>query len=284
MKTIPVALQSELNRSNSRLAKCMRIQRRDGNVYGFTTSSKPLVIGGVRYESTASFNPTDIASALDLSNDDVQIDGLLSTDTVTEDDVRAGRWDYAAFRLFTVCWADLTMGEIKDRAGHLGQVKIGRQAFIAEILGLMEAYDTTLTKVTQPGCRNVLGDAKCGVSLAGSPSRTFTGTVDTCDSDFFTIHDAARTEPDAFFDEGVITFLDGDAEGLSYDVKSYLVGVLVTKTPIAYDVTGASYSMTQGCRRRFVEDCVGTFNNGVRFNGEPWLRGPDALVQVGRHG
>lgn len=282
MKVIPIALQEEMSKSTARLATCMRIQRVDGNVYCFTTSRKKLIIDGEEYLPAASFNPSDIASSFDLATDDLEIDGFLDTQALTEDDVRAGRWDYARFWIFTVCWADLSMGVRKDRTGHLGEVKIGRQAFTAELLGLMEAYGTTIGRATQASCRNTFGDAKCGVSLVGSPTRTVSGVIDTADDDFFTLHDAARTEADAFFDEGVITFTSGQAAGLAYEIKAYLVGVFVTKTPIAYITTGDSYTMTQGCRKRFQEDCIDTFGNGRRFNGEPWLRGNDALLQVGR--
>lgn len=95
------------------------------------------------------------------------------------------------------------------------------------------------------------------------------------------MHDAARTEPDGYFDEGVLTieYANGSRQ---YEVKAYLVGLWVTKTPIAYDATGLNYSLQRGCNRLF-STCSGTFNNAVNFRGEPWLRGNDALVQVGRH-
>jgi hypothetical protein len=55
----------------------------------------------------------------------------------------------------------------------------------------------------------------------------------------------------------------------------------VTKLPVPYDVTGDSYTMTEGCIRSLTM-CRDRFNNVVNFNGEPWLRGPDAAAQVGR--
>jgi hypothetical protein len=56
---------------------------------------------------------------------------------------------------------------------------------------------------------------------------------------------------------------------------------MVTKLPLPYDVTGDSYTMTEGCIRSLTM-CRDRFNNVVNFNGEPWLRGPDAAAQVGR--
>lgn len=285
MKTFPIALQTHLNKQLSKLATCILLTRTDGLTFGFTSFDRRLIINGVRYESAASFNPTDIASNLNLDIDNMSAEALINDDTLTEDDLRAGRWDYATFRIFQVNWSDLTMGEKKDRTGHLGQVTTNRNTFIAELLGLVEAYTMAIGEITSPNCRANLGDRRCKVDLVGgSPSFTVTGTITGDAGDFFTVADSARIEPDDYFTEGVITFTSGQADGLAYEIKQYTAGVMVTKTPIAYNVAGATYTMHRGCRKRFIEDCVGTFNNGVNFRGEPWLRGNDAMVQVGRHG
>lgn len=278
MKTISVNLKAEMTGELMHLATCMRLQRTDATVYGFTTHDKPLTIGGTVYEPAASFNPTDIASANNMDTDNVSIDGLLDTDTITEDELRAGRWDYAAFRLFQVNWNDLTMGDKKDRAGHLGEVTVNRQTFVAELLGMMEAYATSIVEITTPGCRASLGDARCKVDMTGY---TVGGTIDSSGTDYFTLNDAARAEADGYFDEGVITFTSGDNDGLSFEVKAYIVGTWITKTPFPYDAAGATYTMTRGCNRHF-GTCRDTFANAANFRGEPWLRGNDALIQIGR--
>lgn len=285
-KVFSIALQGQLASARSQLATCILLTRTDGNAYGFTTYDRTLLIGSVAYRPAASFNPSNIASNLNLDQDNVTAEALLDDDTLSEDDLRAGKWDYATFRIFQVNWADLTMGDKKDKTGHLGQVTVNRQTFVADLLGLMEAYIIAIGAVTQPGCRYNLGDVNCGVDLiGGSPSLTVTGTVGFDAGDFFTIADASRGEAEDYFTEGVITFTSGLADGLSYELKKfYAGGGMVTKTPIAYNVSGATYSMHAGCMRRFLEDCVKRFSNGGRFGGEPWLRGPDAAVQVGRHG
>lgn len=283
-KAISTNLKAEMTGALSRLATCMKLTRTDGNVYGFTTHDVPLVIDGVRYEPAASFNPSDIASANNLDTDNLTVDGVLDSDTLTEDELRAGYWDYAHFRIFQVNWSDLTMGDKKDRAGRLGNVSVHRQTFVAELLGLMEAYAISIGELSSPMCRASLGDRRCKVDVTaiGSPpaSGVVTGTIYSADTDFFTLHDIARAEPDGYFDEGVIT-LHYDTGDLSYEVKAYVVGTWITKTPWAYDATGIAYTMTRGCDRRFTT-CRDTFNNVVNFRGEPWLRGNDKLIQVGR--
>lgn len=279
MKTIPIALKAEMTGELAHLATCMRIERQDGEIFGFTTHDRPLVVGGVTYEPAASFNPTNVASGHNLDVDNLTVEGILASDTITEDDLRAGRWDWAEFRIFMVNWNDLGMGEWKIRKGHLGEVTVYRQTFQVELLGMMEAYSISIVEITTPGCRASLGDARCKVVMTGY---THTGTIDSSDTDYFTLHDLSRTEPDGYFDEGVITFTSGALDGMAFEVKAYIVGTWFTKTPFPYDAAGLTYTMTRGCNRHF-GTCRDTFNNAVNFRGEPWLRGNDALVQIGRH-
>lgn len=279
MKTIPAALEPTFQRAVMRLATCMRIVRTDGAVYCFTTSAHALTINAELYLPAASFNPSDVSSNANLNTDDLEIEGLIADESINEDDLRAGRWDHAQFRIFQVDWSDTSLGEKKVRKGHLGKVSLHRQTFITELLGLMNALSTAVGQITQVNCRNNLGDAKCKVDMTG---RVVTGTIATCSTDFVTLTDAARTEANATFDEGVITFTSGSAIGLAFEVRAYLVGTWTTKLPIPYDVTGASYSMSEGCIRTHAV-CRDRFSNVVNFNGEPWLRGQDVGAQVGRH-
>jgi uncharacterized phage protein (TIGR02218 family) len=226
-----------------------------------------------------------------MDTDNVTVEFFLDSEAFTEDDLRASRWDGARFRIFQVNWADLSQGDRKLRTGWLGKCVVKASTVQAELLGLANAYSTGIRQVTQQLCRNNLGDTKCGVQMSGSPTRTVTGTFTDSEDDYFTLADTSRTEVDEHFSEGRLTihYTSGD---LQYEVKSYLLAApsgptvgkptVVTKTPIAYLANGVTYTMEQGCRRRLLEDCVATFNNGRRFNGEPWLRGQDALLQVGR--
>lgn len=284
MKTFSTALQSHLDGNLTTLATCIRVERTDGEVFGFTTFDRTLTISGTDYLPAAGFTPTDIAGADNLDVDNLSVegmlaDGILSSETITEEDLRAGRWDFAAFRVFQVNWADLSQGQKKDRAGHLGEVTSARQTFVAELLGLMQAYSTSIGEITSPGCRANLGDARCGVDLGPF---TVTGTIDAADPDFMGFSDPARVEADAYFDGGVMTITSGDMTGMRFEVKAFSGTYWKLHVPVPYDATGETYSMHAGCiKSRTV--CRDRFDNVVNFRGEPFLRGNDALVAVGRH-
>ena len=247
--------------------------------YGFTTHDRPLTIDGVLYEPAASFVSKDIAANLNLDTDNTEAEAFLDSDTLNEEDLRAGKWDFSPYRIFQVNWTDLTMGDKKDSTGHLAKVTVNRQTFVAELLGLMEALGTSVGEITTAGCRAMLGDQRCKFDLVPF---TVIGTVDSADPDLYTFIDAARGEPDTYFAEGIITFTSGLLDGLSYDIKTHTAGgEFITKTPLAYDATGCSYSMVPGCDKKRTT-CRDKFSNVVNFRGEPWLRGNDVLVQVGR--
>ena len=278
MKTFPIALQAHLDGSGTTLATCMRIVRRDGTVYGFTNHDRRLLIDGLDYYPEASFNPTDIASRSNLDTDNVELEGLLSSANITEDDIRAGYWNAAPYRLFQVNWKDLTQGQKKDRAGRLAQIIVNRSTFVAELLGVMEAYTSSVGEFTSPDCRTNLGDERCKVDLTPF---TFASTIDTASNTRYAVTDAARGEADDFFTNGTITitFAGGD---LAFDVKSFSGGTFVVKQPIPFDATGLPYVAVAGCDKKR-ETCRDRFSNIANMRAEPWLRGQDVAVQVARH-
>lgn len=280
MKTYDPDLLAHFQQSGTTVARCILILRSfDGLPFGFTTHDRPLTIGGIVYEPTASFIAKDIAANLNLDTDNTEAEALLDSDTLTEEDLRAGKWDFSPYRIFQVNWADLTMGEKKDSIGHLAKVTVNRQTFVAELLGLMEALGTSIGEITSPNCRAMLGDERCKFDVG---PYTFAGTVDSADPDRYTFIDAARGEEEGYFAEGIIWFESGLLDGLSYDIKSFTAGgKFITKTPLAYDATGCDYSVVVGCDKKRTT-CRDKFSNVINFRGEPWLRGNDVLIQIGR--
>lgn len=280
MKGFDPDLQAHLQQSGTTIARCILILRSfDGQPFGFTTHDRPLTIGGVLYEPTASFVQKDIAANLNLDTDNTEAEAFLDSDTLTEEDLRAGKWDFSPYRIFQVNWADLSMGDKKDSIGHLAKVTVNRQTFVAELLGLMEALGTSIVEITSPNCRAILGDERCKFDLG---PYTVAGTVDSSDPDLYTFVDTARGEEDTYFAEGVVHFHSGLLEGLSYDIKSFTAGgTFITKTPLAYSAAGCDYTATPGCDKKRTT-CRDKFSNVVNFRGEPWLRGNDVLVQIGR--
>jgi hypothetical protein len=85
-----------------------------------------------------------------------------------------------------------------------------------------------------------------------------------------------------FFDYGKITMTSGASAGLSMEIKAYSPGLITLQVQLPRGVQpGDTYSIQVGCGKRFAEDCVARFNNGLNFRGEPHLPGMDQVLRVG---
>jgi uncharacterized phage protein (TIGR02218 family) len=153
----------------------------DGNdIPSVTATDGSTITGGgdVTYLAASGYTRTDIATASDLSVDNLEVDGALVSPSITESDLHAGVWDFAEIEISIVNWAALSQGRMILRVGHLGEVTVERNAFKAELRGLMQAYSRIIGELTSPMCRNNLGNARCQVDLVPF---TFDFTVDGVD-------------------------------------------------------------------------------------------------------
>lgn len=202
MKTITAGMATHLAGEVTTLARCLRfVLRNDGDrVLTFTDHDQDLVVSGETYEALYGFNASDVASGSDLNADNLEVIGAITTPTITEEDLLAGKWDYAEFRLFGVNWQALvTDGTFHIRSGKLGEVKLDRAKFIAELRGLMQHYETSLGRIEKPACDANLGDARCKFSLGqldsnGDAPFMPSGVVDSVSADGLTIYVSDRDE------------------------------------------------------------------------------------------
>jgi uncharacterized phage protein (TIGR02218 family) len=279
VKQIPSGLLAHYQQGTTTIAACWKLTRQDGQVFGFTEHDNDLVIDGVTYLAKTGFSPTSVETQNRLAVDNLNADGIVDSDVITEEDLTSGKWDFASIEIFLVNYNDLSLGKDIIVSGTVGEIKVNRGAFQAEIRGIANAYAQKHALVYQPGCRANFGDEKCGVDLY---PLTVSGVIDSVSLDGLTITDASRLEENGYFDNGKITMTSGDSEGLSMEVKSYGIGEIIIQLQFAQGVkAGDTYDLTPGCGKRFSEDCVGRWNNGINFRGEPHLPGIDKILLFG---
>lgn len=278
MKTISAALKTHLQGEVTTIATCWKATLTNGTIYGFTDHTEDITFDGVLFEAATGFTPSNITANNNLAVDNLEVHGLLSSDAISEADLMAGLWDYATVEVFIVNWADLTQGALYLRKGELGNVKINRSSFIAEMRGMMQRLTNNLGEITTPTCRAIFCDSRCKLDPV---AYTVTGSITSVTSSR-TIADSTRTEADHYFTYGMITFTSGDNIGLSMEVKNYTQtgGVIEIVLPLPYTITvGDTYSMIAGCNKTITK-CI-SFSNAVNFRGEPHICGQDKLFQYG---
>ncbi len=282
MKTISAGLAAHIAGEVMTLATCLKLKRRDGTIFGFTDHDAAIVFDSITYQPTSGFTPSAVASSASLAVDNVEVEGILTSDLIREQDLRAGLYDFAEIDMFLVNYADLSQGVLNLKTGWLGEVTLRGGQFTAEVRGLSQKLSQTMGELFSASCRAQLGDSRCTVNLA---SHTVTGTITSVVGSTSEFIDSARTDDSGMFTFGVITFTSGANEDLSMEVKEhyYTTGVggrftLAMPMPYAIEV-GDSYSLVKGCDKT-LETCFARFNNVLNFRGEPFVPGLDRSLET----
>jgi len=177
--TLTAALSDHLDREALTLATLWEIIRVDGVTYRYTDHDQDITFEGQLYKSGVGYDRSAIEDKADLSSDNLNIQGTLSIDEITREDIRAGLLDGAEVWVRIVNWEAPDTGSLIRRRGWLGELKQNNLGqFDTELRGIAEAMSENLSRVYTPGCPadlgSVLGDnteAWCGRDLV-PPLRT----------------------------------------------------------------------------------------------------------------
>lgn len=276
MKTITTAMQAHLEGELQTLAYCWKLTRRDGMVMGFTSLDRDLALMDATYAAATGFTPTSIDSQASLAVDNLDIEGMLTSGSITEADILAGKYDFAEIEVFALNYRDGSYGRILLRRGWLGEVEIRNGQFIAEIRGLTQRLSQHIGELYSPMCRAQLGDAKCTVNVA---PHTVSGTVSTAPSQSKFL-DNTRSEDAGHFAYGKVTFTSGDNAGLSAEVKESRGAEIILALPMPFVIAASdAYTLQRGCDKT-IRTCAERYNNAVNFRGEPHVPGLDKMLET----
>lgn len=278
MKAVSEGLKAHLARPVTALATLWRITRRDGVVLGFTDHDRDITVDGLLYRAAGGFTPTSVESGGDLAVDNLEIEAVLASDAIAEDDLLDGLYDGARVDVFAVAHEDPSLGVLHLRRGTIGEVRLAGQGFVAELRGLTQALARPVVQLYSAACRADLGDARCRLGLG---AWTVSGSV-TAVTDRRVFSDQARGEADGWFAHGVLTWTSGANAGLGMEVKAFAGGAFTLYLPMPRDIAvGDAYTVHAGCDRRF-ETCREKFGNAINFQGEPHVPGMDFLMAPAR--
>lgn len=286
MKTLPPALATHVAGGLTTLCRCWRVDRRDGLVMGFTDFDRDLVFDAVTYKAASGFTATAIEGQLGLAVSNLDVQGALSSDALTEDDLHGGRYDDAAVTIYLVNWSDVAQ-RVVLRAGNLGQVARGKLAFSAELRGLAARLDQPAGRIFQRSCAWDLGDARCGIDL-NAAGRNGTGAVTQVLDAFEFLASGLSGVASGVLTRGKLVWTSGVNNGLAVEIKAHSSSAGVSRIAIALPmgapvVVGDTFSATAGCDRTFAT-CRDRFANTVNFGGFPHMPGTDFAMSYPNQG
>ena len=255
------------------LAFCWRVERRDGVCLGFTSHDRDLEVGGLVYRSAPGMLPSAVSVSDDFDASTLDVSGALTSDSISEADLAAGRWDRAAVSLFMVDWEDPDGERLPLARGELGDVSVKANGFEAELRGPAALLERAVAEQTSPECRAELGDRRCRVDMAGR-----TRVTRVIDAPGETVVVVAETVGTAFA-FGRLRWIGGANSGLESMIAASEGAELILQEPPPFPIEmGALVEIREGCDKNFTT-CTGRFANGENFRGEPHLPGMDLLTR-----
>jgi uncharacterized phage protein (TIGR02218 family) len=291
MRNIPVALQAHLDQASTTTTRLLKIILMNGDIYGLAQLDRDVTYDDgddeVTYRATNGFDPSALSADIGYSVDNAESYALTAVDTngITPEMVAAGELDDAQWKCYLVNYEDLSQGHALLDAGDLGEVRTRHDmSWASELLSYAMRLRQPIGSVYSRTCRAIFGSPAnsqtgCGIdisalwvsgevlSVGSETNRIFTGDVVT-DSSQLIVPFPGRVE-----------WLTGANIGREYAVEE-IAGETVTlneTTPYAIEA-GDTYRIRPDCRKRYTEDCIGVWNNGINFKGEPMIPVGDGVA------
>jgi uncharacterized phage protein (TIGR02218 family) len=260
------------------------ITRTDGNVFRYTSLDEDLVIGGQTYKTCGSIQDMATESDSDVQNvSNVTLVGLITDESITEDDIYGGLFDDARVECWVVPWSqDPDQGApFMTASGWIGRITRRENSFEAEVLGAgARLKQTALVQFYAPACRFVFGDpGTCGIDreLYRQSGIEVTGSIGRGIVEF-----APESIPsmEALWNNGTVQWIHGRNAGIvcqtaTVDWQSGVLSLwdIAPFPPEPGDIfdvlPGCSYD-GPGCK---------VYDNYTNFGGFENVPGPDALQQ-----
>lgn len=294
MRNIPVALQAHLDQASTTTGRLLKIILKNGDIYGLAALDRNVVYDDgddeVNYRATNGFDPSTLSADIGYSVDNAESYALTAVDSsgITPEQVAAGELDDAQWKCYLVNYEDLSMGHVLLDAGDVGEVRTRYgKSWTAELLSYVMRLRQPIGHVYSRTCRAEFGSPAdsqtgCGIDMAplwvsgevlsvgAETNRTFTGDV-VVDSSFPIAPVPGRVE-----------WLTGANVGRLYAIESFDAGevTLSETTPYAIEASD-TFRIRPDCRKRYAEDCIAVWDNGINFKGEPLIPVGDGVsIQV----
>jgi len=278
------ALAAHLAAGTTTLCRCWAVARRDGITLGFTDHDNDLSFDGILFRADSGLTGQALQQTTGLAVDNGEAMGALRSDTVTEADLVAGRYDAAEVRAWLVNWADVGQRHLLFR-GTIGEVQTGGGAFRAELRGLTETLGQPMGRVYQRHCNARLGDAACGVDLSDPAYMAEADVIAASGGVALRLRGLGGFGAE-WFARGRLEVLSGPAAGLSAMIKSDTPDGAERRLTLWQDLrvaiaAGDRVRVQAGCDKR-AETCKAKFGNFAQFRGFPHIPGEDWLMAVPR--
>lgn len=277
-------LREHLQASATTLCFAWIIARKDGVKLGFTDHDQPLLVEGVLCEPKTGFNASAIESAAGLAGDTSDVEGVLSSDQISADDIAVNRYDGAIIYHYIVNWNAPDQNGLL-RKHYIGEITLADNQYKVELRSYSALLDTPRGRYFRKHCDANLGDEKCGIDM-NINARSAVGLIvsSASNSNQTIVVHADGAFSDEHFANGHALWQSGKMSGQSAAIARSkatssdgdVVISLVHDLPF-FPQLGDRVRLLVGCDKSF-STCKSKFNNGQAFRGFPHMPGNEKAL------
>ncbi|MBX5238618.1 DUF2163 domain-containing protein [Rhizobium sp. NLR22b] len=267
MRSASAALKSAAASTVTTLGWLCRVTTIDGADIFLNNFGKNVTVDGDLYLGKPGFDIGNIR--VTDGRDPPSVELILPIDDGTPILFNAAarrKLDQARIRLYVIDHSSLEKVEIGFQ-WYVGQViaQDSRKATL-DVRAAERAQRELMLKVYKPGCQWNLGEAGCGVNVAGSWQDSVAVATFT-DAFTFTITGARPAAIDDFYANGAIKFTSGENEGFSYAVRRWVDATNTVKLwePLRAPVAASDTALIHaGCDKSTGANGCARFSNIAR--------------------
>lgn len=271
----PPELRDHLGQAVTTVCRCWRLTRRDGVAMGYTDHDRPLRVDGTLCEPQSGFSASEAKQSLGLQVDALDIQGALSSASISDADISAGLLDGASVETFLVNWRAPQQFSLIGNS-VIGKITRSDGRFVAELESRMRALDQPNGRYVLRRCDAELGDTRCKFTLGSA--HIANGSVSSVQNRTTIVATGLGAFNSGWFSNGLLTWTSGQWNGHKLRVGHHSkTGSVVTLGLMAGNgmpQAGDAFTITAGCDKSFAT-CRNRFSNALNFRGFPHLPGND---------
>ncbi|AMX19777.1 hypothetical protein IEC338SC_2651 [Acinetobacter pittii] len=256
-----------------------------GIEYLYTSYDFNLTVNGKTFRSDGpiiSREGISLSLGIEVDNLSITIETNESTkfgDVPIAQAFHNGVLDGARFKLERIFMdintpTDTSAGTIVLFDGRIVEPELNRYEINSSVVSDVDGLKLQMPRnLYTPGCLNTLFDNACGLLSSEFAVNTIIGANSAPNR-----IQCNLSQPQGWFTQGVVEFLEGDNVGIKRTVRLHEAGALLLTLPLLdMPEVGEAIRVYPGCDKR-LETCINRFNNRPRFRGAPFVPIPETSV------
>lgn len=275
MRVLPPGLSAALEADTLTLAVLTTLTRSDGVTVRMAGHDRDITVDGATWPAAVA-DPGHTEQSGGLASSTSSLTGALTSDAISDDDLKTGRWLGARVDLAVTDWT-VQDAILPVWTGRIASTIQRDGAFELELEGLEAMLDATIGRRFTRQCDARLGDSRCGVSRQDPRFRGQANVLALDGDRTFTV----TTPPDLRSDRlegGQARFASGALAGLSFPIAAVvrsggqLSVSLAGPLPLVLEA-GTAVALEVACDGALAT-CRDVFANAINHRGCPHMPGP----------